>query len=164
MASLHLPSFTRSRPSLKHLGFTLCLWHCLVSRCGVSKHELPRKAREVKPKRNARQGRRFNTSCRARHSIDNYTQKVAAGQRRGKADSTRRSSQAVPHPSTNRALRRLTSEVGRDPVHSTRYGRQRKTCFQYNTTFLAFIGFLVQRMRCKCTVSAHGMPRTGLQS
>ena len=42
-----------------------------------------------------------------------------------KADSTLRSSQAVPHPSTDRALRRLTSEVGRDPVHSTRYGRQR---------------------------------------
>ena len=42
-----------------------------------------------------------------------------------KADSTLRSSRAVPHPSTNRALRRLTSEVGRDPVHSTRYGRQR---------------------------------------
>ena len=42
-----------------------------------------------------------------------------------KADSTRRSSQAVPHPSTNRALCRLTSEVRRDPVHSTRYGRQR---------------------------------------
>ena len=44
----------------------------------------------------------------------------------GKADSTLRSSRAVPHPSTNRALRRLTSEVGRDPVHSTRYGRQRQ--------------------------------------
>jgi hypothetical protein len=43
----------------------------------------------------------------------------------GKADSTLRSSQAVPHPSTNRALRRLTSEVRRDPVHSSRYGRQR---------------------------------------
>ena len=43
-----------------------------------------------------------------------------------KADSTQRSSQAVPHPSTNWALRRLTSEVGRDPVHSTRYGRQRQ--------------------------------------
>ena len=43
-----------------------------------------------------------------------------------KADSTLRSSQAVPHPSTNRALCRLTSEVGRDPVYSTRYGRQRK--------------------------------------
>ena len=42
-----------------------------------------------------------------------------------KADSTLRCSQAVPHPSTNRALRRLTSEVRRDPVHSTRYGRRR---------------------------------------
>jgi hypothetical protein len=42
-----------------------------------------------------------------------------------KADSTQRSSQAVPHPSTNRALRCLTSEVERDPVHSTRYGRRR---------------------------------------
>ena len=41
-----------------------------------------------------------------------------------KADSTLRSSRAVPHPSTNRALRRLTSEVRRDPVYSTRYGRQ----------------------------------------
>jgi hypothetical protein len=44
---------------------------------------------------------------------------------RQKADSTLRCSQAVPHPSTNRALSLLTSEVGRDPVHSTRYGRQR---------------------------------------
>ena len=43
-----------------------------------------------------------------------------------KADSTLRSSRAVPHPSTGRALCHLTSEVGRDPVHSTRYGRQRK--------------------------------------
>ena len=42
-----------------------------------------------------------------------------------KADSTLRASQAVPHPSTSRALRRLTSEVRRDPVHSTWYGRQR---------------------------------------
>lgn len=45
-----------------------------------------------------------------------------------KADSTLRSSQAVPHPSTDRALRRLTSEVERDPVHSTWYGRQRNHC------------------------------------
>ena len=43
-----------------------------------------------------------------------------------KADSTLRSSQAVPHPSTDRALRCLTSEVKRDPVHSTRYGRRRR--------------------------------------
>ena len=52
---------------------------------------------------------------------------------RAKAGSTLRSSRAVPHPSTNRALRRLTSEVGRDPVHSTRYGRQRELmwCSEY---------------------------------
>jgi hypothetical protein len=42
-----------------------------------------------------------------------------------KADSTLRTFRAVHHPSTNRALCRLTSEVERDPVHSTRYGRQR---------------------------------------
>ena len=42
-----------------------------------------------------------------------------------KAGSTLKSSRAVPHPSTNRALRRLISEVGREPVHSMRYGRQR---------------------------------------
>ena len=45
---------------------------------------------------------------------------------RSKADSTLRSSQAVPHPSTNRALCRLTSEVRRDPVHSTWYGRRQQ--------------------------------------
>ena len=42
-----------------------------------------------------------------------------------KASSTLRASRAVPHPGTDRALRRLTSEFGRDPVHSTRYGRWR---------------------------------------
>ena len=42
-----------------------------------------------------------------------------------KADSTLRTSRAVPHPGTYRALFRLTSEVERYPVHSTRYGRQR---------------------------------------
>jgi hypothetical protein len=53
-----------------------------------------------------------------------------------KADSTLRSSQAVPHPSTNRALCRLTSEVERDPVLSTWYGRQRNAykCKGLNTT------------------------------
>ena len=50
-----------------------------------------------------------------------------------KADSTLRSSQAVPHPSTGRALCRLTSEVRRDPVHSTRYGRQRDLLPSANT-------------------------------
>ena len=61
-----------------------------------------------------------------------------------KADSTLRSSQAVPHPSTNRALRRLTSEVERDPVHSTRYGRQQK-CMQ----------------KCSCLASNSGMLMAG---
>ena len=40
-----------------------------------------------------------------------------------KASSTLRASQAVPHPSTDRALQRLTSEFGRDLVYSLRYGR-----------------------------------------
>ena len=52
---------------------------------------------------------------------------LASHSESSKAGSTLRSSRAVPHPSTNRALRRLTSEVGRDPVHSTRYGRRRTT-------------------------------------
>ena len=42
-----------------------------------------------------------------------------------KADSTLRSSRAVPRPSTSRSLRRLTLEVRRDPAHSTRHGRRR---------------------------------------
>jgi hypothetical protein len=50
---------------------------------------------------------------------------LATSRQTQKADSTLGCSQAVPHPSTNRALCRLTSEVRRDPVHSTRYGRRR---------------------------------------
>ncbi len=45
-----------------------------------------------------------------------------------KADSTLRTSRAVPHPSTNRALSSSTAEVARDLVHSTRYGRQLTLC------------------------------------
>ena len=54
-----------------------------------------------------------------------------------KADSTLRASRAVPHPSTDRALCRLTSEVRRDPVHSTRYGRQQQ---MLNTLWLEELG------------------------
>ena len=36
-----------------------------------------------------------------------------------------RYSQAVTHPSTNRARRCLTSQIGRDGVRSTWYGRRR---------------------------------------
>ena len=40
-----------------------------------------------------------------------------------KASSTQGCSRTVPQSSTDRALRRLTSEFGRDPVYSARYGR-----------------------------------------
>ena len=52
-----------------------------------------------------------------------------------KAGSTLRSSRAVPHPSTNRALRRLTSVVGSDPVHSTRYGCQQMVASFYTAEY-----------------------------
>ena len=51
---------------------------------------------------------------------------------RAKAGSTRRCSQAVPHLSTSQALCRLTSGVKKDPVHSTRYGRQRQHKNQFD--------------------------------
>ena len=69
------------------------------------------------------------------HSSSLLSAQAGAGGQKGKADSTRRCSQAVPHPSTNRALRRLTSEVGRDPVYSTRYGRQREKGLQMGLPF-----------------------------
>ncbi len=52
------------------------------------------------------------------------TLRKAAKDKTAKADGTLRTSRAVPQPSTNRALCRLTSKVERAPVHSTRYGRQ----------------------------------------
>ena len=71
-------------------------------------------------------------SCRTLARFPEYSLRASLRLGRGvritirqKADSTLRSSRAVPHPSTDRALRRLTSEVRRDPVHSTRYGRRR---------------------------------------
>lgn len=53
------------------------------------------------------------------YASTNITLTKNAIKREKKAVSTRRGSQAVPDPSTNRALRRLTSEFGRDPVFST---------------------------------------------
>ena len=49
-----------------------------------------------------------------------------------KTDNTLWSSQTVCHPGTSQALRRLTTEAGRDPVRSSRYGSQRglATLFQ----------------------------------
>ena len=66
-----------------------------------------------------------------------------------KAGSTLRSSRAVPHPRTNRALRRLTSEVGRDPVHSTRYGRQRLPMDMASAQFAGIAFVLALWCGCK---------------
>ena len=63
--------------------------------------------------------------CPIHVTLENHARARPSGKLK-KAGGTLRSSRAVPHPSTNRALRRLTSEFGRDPVHSTRYGRQRQ--------------------------------------
>jgi hypothetical protein len=49
-----------------------------------------------------------------------------ASTKRQKANSTLTASRAVPHPSTDRAFRRLTSEFGWDQVYSTKYGRWRQ--------------------------------------
>ena len=63
-----------------------------------------------------------------------------------KADSTWRCSQAVPHPSTNQALGSLTSEVRRDPVYSTRYGRQRESLQELTRLRLRLFGQTVLSM------------------
>ena len=51
---------------------------------------------------------------------------MTSNQKMKKANSTLRASRAVPHPSTDRAFRRLTSEFGWDRVYSTKYGRWRR--------------------------------------
>ena len=73
-----------------------------------------------------------------------------------KADSTLRSSRAVPHPSTNRALRRLTSEVRRNPVHSTRYGRQRMEFLATAMTPNTSMRSLITRQHGKITEDGPG--------
>ena len=50
-----------------------------------------------------------------------------------KAVITQRDSRGVPHRSTNRALRRLTSEFRWDPVHSTQYERRQTEDSSKNT-------------------------------
>ena len=54
-----------------------------------------------------------------------YDENFRAALESKKAGSTLRCSRTVPQSSTDRALQRLTSEFGRDPVYSVRYGRQR---------------------------------------
>ena len=52
-----------------------------------------------------------------------------------------RYSQAVTHPSTNRARRCLTSQIGRDGVYSAWYGR-RRSLLCLVLFYTAFIPFL----------------------
>ena len=106
--------------------------------------------------------RRESKQQTAHRKKANQTQTSAHTQRCGwacfcfepppKADSTLRSSQAVPHPSTNRALSRLTSEVERDPVHSTWYGRQRIQMFSNicNLTLWFLPCFQTEDIRGRC--------------
>ena len=55
-----------------------------------------------------------------------FLQKTRANMRNEKASSSRTASDPVPHGRTDGPLQRLTSEFGRDPVYSLRYGRWRK--------------------------------------
>ena len=76
-----------------------------------------------------------------------------------KAGSTRRCSRAVPHPSTNRALCRLTSEVRGDPVFSTRYGRHRNQSFSCRHSITAPLPFREVKKKDKERVTApDGVP------
>ena len=58
-------------------------------------------------------------------ALCNSFQKNVSTLKNKKANSTLRASRAVPHPSTDRAFRRLTSEFGWDRVCSMKYGRWR---------------------------------------
>ena len=49
-----------------------------------------------------------------------------------------RDSQAVSNPSTSRAQRCLTWQIGRDAVFSTRYGRKRAAHIGMSGTFARF--------------------------
>ena len=68
----------------------------------------------------------INHRCNPCLTFAAETGKLKTGKSKPKANSTLRASRAVPHPSTDRAFRRLTSEFGWDRVYSTKYGRWRK--------------------------------------
>ena len=55
-----------------------------------------------------------------------------------KKDTTPRCSRVVPHPSTERAQRTLTSEFGWDPVHCTWYGRIRGEWWNYKISIINY--------------------------
>ena len=74
------------------------------------------------------------------HTLDNqiielFVKRMQKIIKKSKVYSTRYS-QAVTHPSTNRARRCLTSVIGREPLFSTWYGRR-----HYVTTHLWYISY-----------------------
>ena len=71
----------------------------------------------------------FRVECVSKSVTKFFQHQIRATQ---KASGTRRASQAVPHPSTDRALRCLTSEFGWDRVHSSQYGRWQNTLKELN--------------------------------
>ena len=97
-------------PTLGHIQFELTLGHLRYQRWDTSNSSLPWDTCVIKG---------------GTHPIGAYLGTPALSElgKTKRASSTLRASQAVPHPSTDRALQRLTSEFGRDPVYSLRYGR-----------------------------------------
>jgi hypothetical protein len=60
---------------------------------------------------------------------------------------SKRCSQAVTHPSTDRSRRCLTSVIGREPVHSTWCGRRHQQCENEHRTISRFgVRFLVSEL------------------
>ena len=66
-----------------------------------------------------------------------------------KKDYSTQYSRVVPHPSTDCADTSLTSEIGRDPVLSGTYGRNRRYISHlqiYNPRHLGFIKYIITKM------------------
>ena len=74
-----------------------------------------------------------------------------------------RDSQAVTHPSTNRARRCLTSVIRREPVCSTWYGRRHRNIFKLWLVFTipTFLGSIVVSIRACHARDRGSIPRRG---
>ena len=74
-----------------------------------------------------------------------------------------RDSQAVTHPSTNRARRCLTSVIRREPVYSTWYGRRRrgKSKTRSGSTIGKFLGSIVVSILACHARDRGSIPRRG---
>ena len=69
------------------------------------------------------------TDCRnSKFAVE--TSRFLRGAKRGQKAYNTWGSHVVTHHSTNQARQCLTSEIGRDPVFSMRYGRKQSYCFR----------------------------------